>query len=84
MRDELLRDRLVVGIRATPLSDKLQLDSKLTLENAKVAVRQKEAVAEHRLELSSQKEPLLEYVTRKPTSSQRRSKAFTTTKSRLY
>ena len=40
MRDELLRDRVVVGIRDTALLDKLQLDSKLTLESAKVTVRQ--------------------------------------------
>ena len=35
MRDELLRDRLVVGIRDQDLSEKLQLQADLTLEGAK-------------------------------------------------
>ena len=52
MRDELLRDRLVVGIRDTALSDKLQLDPTLTLEKAKKAIRQNEAVREHRVKLN--------------------------------
>ena len=42
----MLRDRLVVGIKDTALSQKLQLDSELTLEKAMKAVRQKEAVRE--------------------------------------
>ena len=39
-------DRLVIGIRDTSLSEKLQLDAHLTLEKAKKAVKQKEAVGE--------------------------------------
>ena len=39
--NEMLRDRLVVGMRDTAL---LQLDSELTLEKAKKSLRQKEAV----------------------------------------
>ncbi|KAL5509932.1 hypothetical protein EMCRGX_G005382 [Ephydatia muelleri] len=46
LKDEMLRDRLVVGIKDTALSQKLQLDSELTLEKAMKAVRQKEAVRE--------------------------------------
>ena len=38
MRNELLRDRLVVGIRDSALSSKLQLDSDLTLEKAKMTI----------------------------------------------
>ena len=41
--DEMLRDRLVVGIRDKPLSDKLQMKADLTLETVKKAIRQREA-----------------------------------------
>ena len=44
MKEEMLRDRLVVGIRDTRLSEKLQMDANLTLETAKKNIRQKEAV----------------------------------------
>ena len=44
MKDEMIRDRLVVGIRDGPLSERLQLDPDLTLEKAKKMVRQREAV----------------------------------------
>ena len=50
MKDELLRDRIVVSIR-----DKkhLQVDPDLTLEKAKRLVRQREAVKEQREEMES-------------------------------
>lgn len=35
----MIRDRLVVGIRDTGLSERLQLDCKLTLEKAKKAAK---------------------------------------------
>ena len=41
---EMIRDRLVVGIRNKILSERLQLDPELTLEKAKTMLRQKEAV----------------------------------------
>ena len=44
LREELIRDRLVVGIRDEKLSQKLQLDPDLTLEKAINMVRQNEAV----------------------------------------
>ena len=46
MKEELIRDRLVVGILDSGLSEKLQLDSTLDLEKAKKAIRLKEAVQE--------------------------------------
>ena len=46
MRDELIRDRLVVGIRDNLLSERLQMESKLTLDKAKRLIRQREAVKE--------------------------------------
>ena len=46
LRDEMIRDRLVVGISDAALSQQLQLDAELTLEKAKTKVRQREAVGE--------------------------------------
>ena len=40
----MIRDRIVVGIQDVSLSEKLQLESNLTLEAAVTAVRQREAV----------------------------------------
>jgi len=48
LRDEMICDRLVVGIRDMALSQQLQLDVELTLEKAKTKVRQREAVGEQR------------------------------------
>lgn len=44
LRDELIRDRLVVGIRDTTISERLQTDADLTLDKAMKAVRQREAI----------------------------------------
>ena len=46
LKKEMLRDRIVVGIRDAHMSEKLQLDPDLTLETAKKKVRQREAVSE--------------------------------------
>ena len=51
LRDEMLRDRIVVGIRDAAMSEKLQLDPELTMEKTKRLVRQKEAVHEQHREL---------------------------------
>ena len=42
LHDEMIRDRIVVGLRDAALSEKLQLDSKLTLEKAVTTARQAE------------------------------------------
>ena len=47
LREEMLRDCLVVGIQDVTLSERLQMDSELTLEKAMKMVRQKEAVRKH-------------------------------------
>ncbi len=39
LKDEMIRDRLVVGIRDSTLSEKLQLNAELTLETAKKEIR---------------------------------------------
>lgn len=44
LREELIRDRIVVGIRDKSLSEKLQLEANLTLDKAVNVARQKETV----------------------------------------
>ena len=44
LKDEMIRDRLVVGIRDKSLAERLQMDSALTLERVKTAIRQCEAI----------------------------------------
>ena len=44
LHDEMIRDRIVVGLRDAKLSENLQLDPDLTLEKAVTKVRQAEAV----------------------------------------
>ena len=51
MKPEMLKDRLVVGIRDQSLSAELQMDSDLTLEKAKKQIRQCEAVYEQQQKL---------------------------------
>ena len=57
LRDEMIRDRLVVGILDSSLSEQLQLDAELTLEKAKKKIRQREAVGQQQQELKG-KTPL--------------------------
>ena len=45
-KEEMIRDRLVVGIRDSSLSERMQMEPDLTLERAKKMVRQREAVYE--------------------------------------
>ena len=42
-KDQMIRDRLVVGIRDSTLSERLQMDAELTLEKAMKTIRQREA-----------------------------------------
>ena len=44
LHDQLIRDRIVVGLRDKKLSEQLQMDPKLTLEKAVTCARQSEAV----------------------------------------
>lgn len=44
LHDELIRDKIVVGLRDHRLSEKLQLDAELTLEKAVTQARQHKAV----------------------------------------
>ena len=44
LKDQLIRDRIVVGIRNQALSEQLQSDPELTLEKAKTLICQREAI----------------------------------------
>ena len=51
LRDEMIRDRIVVGVRNGALSERMQYEAGLTLEKAKQMARQKEAIAEQNSQL---------------------------------
>ena len=55
LRNELIHDRIVVGIRDTSLSECLQMDPELTLEKAKTLIRQREVVWEQQQTLQGDK-----------------------------
>ena len=65
---EMIRDRLVIGISHKTLSEKLQLDPGLTLEQAKKLVCQREAVHEQHQALKKHPEALDEDFTGLTTS----------------
>ena len=46
LKENMLWDWLVVGIRDTNISKYLQMDAELTLEKAKKAIRKREAIRE--------------------------------------
>ena len=56
LREELIRDRIVIGILDKALSKRLQMDPELTLEKASRMVRQSESVREQQLVLKGQKD----------------------------
>ena len=58
LHDELIRDRIVVGIRDTDLSEKLQLDPDLNLQKAVNAVRQRETVKKQQATLRGMTTPM--------------------------
>ena len=70
LKGEMIRDRLVVGIRDSSLSEHLQMDAALMLEKAKTAIRQQETVQEHQLILSNgdkvDQQSAINYVKEKP------------------
>ena len=57
LKSEMIRDRLVVGIRDSGLSECLQLDADLDLEKAKKSIRQREAVHEQQQSLKTAEQP---------------------------
>jgi hypothetical protein len=63
LREELIRDRIVVGIRDKALSEKLQLEADLTLEKAVNFARQKENVRKQQGFLRGDGKQQIDYVT---------------------
>ena len=58
LHDELIRDRIVVGLRDKALSEKLQLESSLTLEKAINQARQKELIRQQQEIIRPQETPV--------------------------
>ena len=58
MQEEMIRDCLVVGIKDKSLSERLQMESDLTLDKAKTFVRQRETVQQQQGILKSNSEVL--------------------------
>ena len=54
LTEEMLRDRIVVGIRDEAISKRLQLDPELTLDKAKKEVRLNEAVQDQQRQLKGE------------------------------
>ncbi|UYV66867.1 K02A2.6-like, partial [Cordylochernes scorpioides] len=74
LHEQLIRDRIVVGVRDKSLSERMQLDSELTLEKAVKMVRQQEAVRQQNLDLqrplTSQKVNLVKFNSKKQSPKQ--------------
>ena len=51
LKDEMIREKIVVGILNKPLSERMQGEADLTLDKAKRMARQKEAIAEQNSQL---------------------------------
>ena len=60
LRDKMIRDQIVVGIRDVSLSEKLQQDDKLTLSKAFSRVRQSKTVKQQQAMLYSGESPQFE------------------------
>ncbi len=58
LHDEMIRDRLVVGLRDAKLSERLQLDAELTLNKAVNQVRQAEAIKKQQIVIRSEGDSL--------------------------
>ena len=60
LENEMIHDRLVMGIRDSALSERLQMDAELTLDKAKKQICQWEAVHQQQCELKGAEQPSLE------------------------
>ena len=61
LKGEMIRDKIVVGIRDSSLSERLQMDPELTLEKAKTIVRLREAIREQQCVLKGNTVNLLQW-----------------------
>ena len=78
LRDEMIRDRIVVGLRDSALSEKLQLESELTLEKANTLAHNRESVRKQQLLLRGDTTANIDAV-----SKQRRAKDTTTAEAKI-
>ena len=64
LKNEMIRDRLVIGIRDGQLSERLQMESDLTLQKAEKLVRQRAAVSQQQQALKTpvENKPQLEAI----------------------
>ena len=60
MRSEMIRDRLVIGIRDQQLSERLQMEPELTLAKAEKLTRQRAAIAQQQQSLRAPAETKLQ------------------------
>ena len=67
LREEMIRDRIVVGIANATLAEKLQLDSKLTLETAIAKARESETVKKQQSVVRGEN-PQIDRVYKKPST----------------
>ena len=58
LREEMIQDRIVVGLLDTALSEKLQMDPDLTLEKAMTSARQREMVRKQQPVLRHHEQPI--------------------------
>ncbi|UYV75553.1 K02A2.6-like [Cordylochernes scorpioides] len=81
LHEQLIRDRIVVGVRDKALSERMQLDSELTLEKAVKMVRQQEAVRQQQVDLqrpsTSQKVNQVKFNSKKQSPKQQQQPAKT-------
>ena len=81
LKEDILHDHIVVGIRDKSMSEKLQLQNDLTLEKVKTATCQKDAVRQQSQQLAtSAKEHLVEDVSRQTARRPTRGKVGATPK----
>jgi len=62
LKDEMIRDRIVVGIQDSALSERFQMDEMLSLDKAKKMVRQKEVFKEQQNVLKQGEKTSLDFV----------------------
>ena len=87
LKDALIHDKIVVGIRNASLSERLQMDLELTLEKAKTVVRQREAVHEQQVTIKGDRleaPQLLEAVEQKNQKSTEKQTSITPQKRCTY
>jgi len=74
LKNEIIRDRIVVGIRDVSLSERLQMDPGLTLQKAKTIFHQREAIRDQQCVIKGHRvDSSIDAVSRTPRTKSRRS-----------